>query len=506
MVQQHSEELAEGEEGGGRRTRRRLGSRALEQLERRTPGTVRSAGSVMSMASTGLGRNRNTKKFSRWGFYFRSQDGMHNNVVLRKLRDHVSTVMARVPGGGPMQSVEMEKKSRTRVELSWPKAITVDGCIKVIAKALGENWKKDVTEPAGVPGSGAEEQAATAAAPAGEQAATAEAAPPAADSLEEAVAEVLHGHDEADAMPSEPSSLRRVLDADPAPPTARRSFGAKKLKLEGYLGLKLEAVGQAYEHGRKGTGQYEDLPCQYEVDWKAKLGEGSFGQVYLGTRRNDLGGLAVKMLRDDPDEAKRTGFNADAYGASDDEVKRHVALGVHQNLVRLLDVGLFRELFTSGSGGLQQSRRPARGSGWEWRDHIGLVFDLYEIDVRQFLQRSTFTQSGVRHVLNSVLEGLRWIHDRGCVHTDLKPANILMRGAVSCRGCFEKEALTSRQLGEWDPVKPSPKSKFEFDYQIPRSFEALGSRAPRVDLTGDLTQHHIGFCIVQFPGSSDIAD
>ena len=129
-----------------------------------------------------------------------------------------------------MQSVEMEKKSKTRVELTWPKPITVDGCVKVIAQALGPNWRDDVSEPSGVQGC----EAATAPAPAREQAATAGAVAPAAESLEEAVAEVLPGHDEADATPSAPSSLRRVLDVDPAPPTAPRTFCAN------HLGLKLE--------------------------------------------------------------------------------------------------------------------------------------------------------------------------------------------------------------------------------------------------------------------------
>ena len=108
--------------------------------------------------------------------------------------------------------------------------------------------------------------------------------------------------------------------------------------------------------------------------------------------------------------------------------------------------------------------------------HIGLVFDLYEIDVHQFLKTSSFTQSGLRHVLNRVLEVLRFIHDRGCIHCDLKPANIFMRGAIHLRGCFEKEVLTLQQLGDWDAVAPCPHSRTEFQYQIPNSFEVRGSR------------------------------
>ena len=87
----------------------------------------------------------------------------------------------------------------------------------------------------------------------------------------------------------------------------------------------------------------------------------------------------------------RKGFHADAVFAAELEVRRHVALGLHPNVVGLVDVGLFRDSLPSGR------HSPSA--------HIGLVFDLYEIGVRQFLKKSSFTQGGMRHVLNSVLGG-----------------------------------------------------------------------------------------------------
>ena len=104
------------------------------------------------------------------------------------------------------------------------------------------------------------------------------------------------------------------------------------------------------------------------------------------------------------------------------------------------------------------------------------MFDLYEVDVRQFLEKSSFTQSGMRHVLNSVLARLGFIHDSGCVHCDVKPANILMRGTPFTRGCFEKPALAKWDIGDCDPDDDTAdQRRLEFHYQIPRSFEALGS-------------------------------
>ena len=136
----------------------------------------------------------------------------------------------------------------------------------------------------------------------------------------------------------------------------------------------------------------------------------------------------------------------DAVWAAQEEVTRHVTLGSHPNVVGLVDVGLFWE----------PSQRPRCNSR---SAHIGLVFDMYEIVVCQLLRKSSFTQSGLRHVLNSVLEGLRFIHDRGCIHCDLKPANIFMRGA-------QGERFKLQQQGEFQHHGMT-----EFQYQIPNSFE-----------------------------------
>ena len=163
-------------------------------------------------------------------------------------------------------------------------------------------------------------------------------------------------------------------------------------------------------------------------------------------------GVAIKMLRDEA-EARD-----DAVSTADMEVRRHVALGLHPNVVGLVDVGLF----------LQPRQAAQEPRGKHVAAHIGLVFDLYEIDVRQFLKKSSFTPGGMRHVLNSVLEGLRFIHEAGCIHCDLKPANVFMRGAMHLRRCFERKL---QQRVDCDAVSPCRHSKTEFEYQIPKSFE-----------------------------------
>ena len=112
---------------------------------------------------------------------------------------------------------------------------------------------------------------------------------------------------------------------------------------------------------------------------------------------------------------------------------------------------------------------------WSWSGNIGFAFDLYEIDGRQFFQTSTFAQGGMRHCSNSILGGLQFIHDRGCVHSDLKPANIFMRGGLYNRGCFEKDGLrTLQQLQDSDAVTPCAHNLKVFEYQVPSSFEVRG--------------------------------
>ena len=429
---------------------------------------------------SGSGRERNAVKFSVWHFYMHGTNGSQHMDVLKKLRATCSEAKAKKPGSA-MQPLQMEKLTKTKVQITWPAPCVFDNCTRVIQRALGPNWKEFVTIPAGT--AGTEARAATA----GEAAE--------GESLEAAVEAAL---EEAPASELSRTSERGGLSAPSAAPALGASTSGAtdtpdavhcRSSQAPLLSLRLEAITTVYN--AKDARKYEEPPCTFEVDWKAELGQGSFGKVYLATQAcpelsDDFVQLfAIKMLRDSKEDEAQ-GFNSDATTAAEEEVRRHVALGLHPNVVRLLDVGLFKKLYkrTPQTRELQQlSAAASTGAAqrnWTWEAHIGLAFDLYEIDVRQFLQNSDFTQTGMRHVLNSVMAGLGFLHDKGCVHCDLKPANILMRGSTFFRGCFEKEALTFRQIGEWDAVNPTPQSKLEFDYQIPRSFEVLGSITKRV--------------------------
>ena len=379
-----------------------------------------------------LGRDRNKVKFNIWGFYLKG-DGKGPQSAWKSLKAAAESHKARVPGRAN-QALGLEKVSRNKVHVSWPLPVSADACTRLLKLALGENWRGFVTDPAGV--QGADQAAVTA---------EEELPPP-------TVGASCSGTLASRAATVEEPKLQAATLATRSRPHL--------------LSLKLEVITALYKD--KNGRSYEDLQQDYIVNWEAELGRGTFGKVHIGTKGSatdiadkdtadkDTAGkvctsFAIKMLRDKDSETRKN--CADAVWAAEEEVRRHAALGLHPNIVELVDVGLFWE--------------PQNRPGCNSRSaHIGLVCDMYEIDVQQFLKRSFFTQGGMRHVLNSVLEGLRFIHDRGCIHADLKPTNIFMRGAIHLRGCFSRERSKLQQPGEFHDHAMT-----EFQYQIPNSFE-----------------------------------
>ena len=51
----------------------------------------------------------------------------------------------------------------------------------------------------------------------------------------------------------------------------------------------------------------------------------------------------------------------------------------------------------------------------------------------QIIDKQKFTESEARHIFRQVLNGVKYLHDRGVVHRDLKPENILV---------MDKETMT----------------------------------------------------------------
>ena len=203
----------------------------------------------VDMAATGCGRDRNKVKFSKWGFYGKDE---HQNIM-QSLRDAGKTQKSRVPGG--YQPLVFTKVSKNKFEIAWPLGVGADPCIRFLKLALGNKWRNFVTDPAGVRG--------TAEAPVSRRGASSLAA------------------------------------ATVASATAEARSGVN------LLALKLEAFTRLY--GSKEPERFEDLQSAYTVNWAAELGRGTYGKVYVGTRRWEGGGFAIKMLRDKADDAPKGG-------------------------------------------------------------------------------------------------------------------------------------------------------------------------------------------------------
>ena len=135
---------------------------------------------------------------------------------------------------------------------------------------------------------------------------------------------------------------------------------------------------------------------RYEVDLDAPLGAGGLSLVYRGkdlrTRRN----VAVKTLRleyrDDPQTRAR--FRREA---------RLLAFLSHPNVIRVFDLV------------------EDRGTSWVVLEHLSgrSVKDLLS-------ERGTLDPAAAGRILDQVAAALSHLHERGLVHLDVKPQNLLL--------------------------------------------------------------------------------
>ena len=148
--------------------------------------------------------------------------------------------------------------------------------------------------------------------------------------------------------------------------------------------------------------------------------------------------------------------------SADAEVRRYVAASPFR-VLKFLDVELF-----------QRPYQPPE---------IGLVFERYDTDVKQFLKRRPLKVAGMRHVLRSVLAALAYMHQLGLVHADLKPANMLLRGAGvfkdGWRSLFQRAESASGAASASGSASACGGANIaeplEITFQLPTSFEVRSS-------------------------------
>ena len=327
--------------------------------------------------------------------------------------------------------VDFRQVSECKVELIWPTPVTVMSVQRLIRKA-SEQCKtfKIVDNPQGIDDEG--DNAATAAAPA---AGGDEESPASPVELEQPPGKRQRG-EESEISPSNATRFGRASASfEPASSaTGSRSGGfswdpsEETIVLTRDLGaiaspsrllsLKVENLGLLFDI----KGDAVDLDHQkYDVSKDKMLGQGAYAKVFVGTTLAGGRPVALKLFPRGRDPGAPV---CDA----EMEVRRFCALPPHPNIVRLLDVQFF----------------PQRAGGHAAA--IGLVFELFDTDGRQFLKKMPMKIAGARHLLRGLLAALACMHAVGLVHADVKPANILLRGAGPFRQGFQRMLGSARSV------------------------------------------------------------
>ena len=345
---------------------------------------------------------RSTKsndKHARWTIYIPRA----NKVSARRQKRVMQEVLDR--GQADVQMIDV---SLCKVDLVWQQPVTYDSAARIVRlcrEADSEVWANSAVPFPSLLATADPPEAAT-----GDDVEADNAAQP--------------------AQASEPATtMRRCRQKTPADDLAGTA-PLEPVLPAAVLSLKSEAL----------VAERDLQPHAYTVTWDKVLGRGTYGTVYPGTMlqqpipegTGDTAELAIKIFEFEDGDP---GFARDY---ADQEVRRLLALQ-HPAIVQLLDVEVFN---------VPHSRL------------MGLVFERYDSDVAGILKDRILELAGMRHVVRTVLKALAYIHARGLVHTDVKPANILIK--------------VSRELGcKAATASGSSNEPLEFSYQLPVAFKVL---------------------------------
>uniref|UniRef100_A0A0D9XYW1 [RNA-polymerase]-subunit kinase n=1 Tax=Leersia perrieri TaxID=77586 RepID=A0A0D9XYW1_9ORYZ len=145
----------------------------------------------------------------------------------------------------------------------------------------------------------------------------------------------------------------------------------------------------------------------------AKIGVGTYGDVYRGVDNLTGETVAVKCLKgfdDDPD-----GFDLDCELAA--EVEALEACRGHPNIVQLIDHGRHRHDDLDNA------------TTTEPPPEAYIVMEFVGPSLHFAVKRhGRYDEGDTRRLTRQLLAGVRWMHELGLMHRDLKPGNVLVDG------------------------------------------------------------------------------
>ncbi|XP_030380215.1 membrane-associated tyrosine- and threonine-specific cdc2-inhibitory kinase isoform X2 [Scaptodrosophila lebanonensis] len=134
----------------------------------------------------------------------------------------------------------------------------------------------------------------------------------------------------------------------------------------------------------------------------AKLGEGSFGEVFQVRDRSDGQLYAVKI--------SKQLFRGEQYRAERlEEVRRYEEFSGHENCIRFI-------------------------RAWEQYDRLFMQMELCRESLEQYLWRRKYIpEERIWSILLDLLCGLKSLHDRNLIHLDIKLDNVLIDDDDTCK-------------------------------------------------------------------------